>query len=77
MSTRYRKGERFRVRSKGCAPPPLHVDHSTAEENAAGVMRMLDDERARYGGVHAIGCLCEDCETARIRDAWDPRMGRK
>jgi hypothetical protein len=58
MSTRYRKGERFRVRSKGCAPPPA-------------------DERARYGGVHAIGCLCEDCETARIRDAWDPRMGRK
>ncbi len=40
MSTRYRKGERFRVRSEGFAPP-LHIDQSTQLENAAAVARAL------------------------------------
>ena len=36
MSTRYLKGERFRVRSTGFAPQ-LHVDTSTQQENANAV----------------------------------------
>lgn len=46
MSTRYRKGERFRVRSTGFAPP-LHVDTSTPEENAGAVAVVLERERPR------------------------------
>lgn len=44
MSSRYRKGERFRVRSTGYAPP-LYVDTSTAEENTVSVAAMLERER--------------------------------
>lgn len=46
VSTRYRKGERFRVRSTGYAPP-LDVDASTLEENRAAVAGVLERERPR------------------------------
>jgi hypothetical protein len=48
MGTRYRKGERFRVRSRGIAtPPPLTVDRSTPYENLAAVAAVLDAPRRR------------------------------
>lgn len=47
MSTRYRKGERFRVQAAGALPPPLLVDRSTPEENQRAVAGLLDAEPLR------------------------------
>lgn len=45
MSTRYIKGERFRVRSSGAIPPRLHSDDSTPTENRERVAAVLAAER--------------------------------
>lgn len=44
MSTRYIKGERFRVRATGYAPQLL-VDESTREENIDAVTALFERER--------------------------------
>lgn len=59
MSTRYRKGERFRVRATGYAPA-LHVDRSTLEENEAAVLELLAAEetnRRRLAGLFGLADL--------------------
>ena len=48
-----------------------------ARDDAATADAMEPAEPVSPISIHAVGCQCADCQTARIAEAWDPRMGPK